>query len=380
MSMNLLAAKFALNCPNFFTGGMHGLLYGLSVVVAVIPRVGSSAAKVLRDEGRQYTFDSNKRDEDHIRHITQLVESENKVKKVSAKENLRQGLDDLKTAEQTKDQKTGLAEKQADLSVLNRQVDADKTIIGSKGKGKKKVIEADEAQRIKRVDQNTGYELKEQETKHQTQMFKRTTKHLGVMKDFTGDLSLAAKEGADATEAYATSVAGADKEVQKFTEGMGKVNEAYSKLNQALADYTSETHAGELGDAKAVKIEQALLDVMQADSDLDTKLDLDKIAISSDLKQSFKIDLADKNKAISALLGEHSSQSLEKLAELITTDMTAQQEKIKELTSPADIDACQIHISQLKTLLDNVDKIEAGKKIDPDPEPDDLDDTSTLKV
>jgi|GEM_PF-2143003 len=101
---------------------------------------------------------------------------------------------------------------------------------------------------------------------------------------------------------------------------------------------------------------------MQADSELDTKLDLDKLAISSELKQSFKIDLADKNTAISKLLGEHSSQSLEKLAELITTDMTAQQDKIKDLKSPEDIKACRDHIARLETLLDHVDKIELSKK------------------
>jgi len=224
--MNLLAAKFMLNCPNFFTGGMHGLLYGLSVVVSIIPRVGSKVAKALQDEGHQYTVGSLDRDKAHNERITKIVKQENEIKKLSAKERLEQGLDDLNTAESTKGQKTDLAKKQADLSVLNPQVKADQDVIGHEGKGKEEVITADEAQRIIRVDQNTGYELKEQETKHQTQMFKRTTKHLGVMKDLTGDLSLAAKEGAEASGTYATSVGEAEKEVKKFTEGMGKVNEA----------------------------------------------------------------------------------------------------------------------------------------------------------
>jgi hypothetical protein len=368
----LVSASFWLRCvnalPNIGTGSMHLVALVIGSMLEVIPGLGAGFFAY----GNKLSERSIERGENRQKQIEALVAKENQAAITEAQSKEREAKNTAETKKTIAPTRIKKAEHDSAAKQTEHQVKAEKTVIGRKERAENRIVDARTEGRKQVIDayEKQGEELqaqiatnrkKEQAIAHKTNVFSETTAHFEKMITLNKGLAGAADTNAATAQTHAVQVQKTNKSILELNRATQKVIEAETALNKALGDYDQKVAEGAISINHDTAIREAMIKALEAEGQLDTIIETSQIEHKSELRQIYQKDVADKNRELDGVLAKCSKQTLDKITNLITAEISAQQKTIGKLTSPEDIKSAQEHLIKLNALLEQTNHIQPSE-------------------
>jgi hypothetical protein len=343
-SLQRIYKNILLVTPNPIALGIQALIALLRVVPGLDKFCDEASARVTRSmDDREANIRAD---------IEKIINRENEASVMKAERRAKKAASNAKAEEDLQKHKEEEARHKAAKEVTNKRTNLNKE--GIKDDTKHKILEEEDLRKknLLLLKQEHKHRLEQNEILHSTAWINNTRIHLDTMTDHINKLAETAKNTSGSAEKNTAATNKATKEIEGLRSGMALVIDATAKLTSELHKYDTQRIKGNLEKDHAEKIQKTMLDIMTAESKLNTKIEISSLDGKAALQQTITKDLAAKDKNIDALLGKQSIETIEKIHQLTKTQLESQHKIIQLITEPSQRDECEKHLNHLNSLLD----------------------------